>query len=233
MTDRIYYTYAYLREDGTPYYIGRGKGNRAFDTTHRIKVPPKERVLFLKQNLTYAEASDHEVYMIAVLGRKDLGTGILRNLTNGGEGTPGRKKSTKEKEKLRKANLGKKHTEKTKAKISEMKTGVPVHTEENKERLRKAWTENNPNAGGSSVRDKQVWNNGSINRYFDGDPGEGWTLGKIGGGFRGKHSEATCKRFSEDRKKRRHWVNEEGKTKFQPVSPGEGWQPGRKWRAEP
>lgn len=231
MANRIYYTYAYLREDGTPYYIGRGKGDRAFDITHRIKVPPKERVLFLKRNLTYAEASQHEIYMIAVLGRKDLGTGILRNLTNGGEGRPG-PKPKEEVEKIRQSNTGKTQSEETKRKLSEIKTGVPIHTEENKERLRKVWTENNPNANGNSVRNKQVWNNGTVNRYFDADPGEGWVLGKLGeGAFKGKsHSETQCRKFSEDRKKRRHWVNKEGKTKFQELCPGEGWVLGRKWK---
>jgi hypothetical protein len=85
-----YYTYAYLREDGTPYYIGKGKGNRAYKRGRRTFFPPpKNRIIFLKQNLTEEEAFKHEIYMIAVFGRKDLGTGILHNRTNGGDGVSG------------------------------------------------------------------------------------------------------------------------------------------------
>jgi hypothetical protein len=229
MTDRIYYTYAYLRKDGTPYYIGRGKGDRAFDITHRVKVPPKGRVLFLKQNLTYEEASKHEIYMIAVLGRKDLGTGILRNLTNGGEGRPG-PKPKEEVEKIRRSNTGKVIPYEVRQKISKTKTGVPIHSNETKEKRRKQFTDLNPNSNGQAVRGLKCWNNGKINQYFEADPGEGWTLGRMGGGFRGRHSKETCKKFSEDRKKRRHWVNKEGKTKFQEICPGEGWILGRKWK---
>ena len=80
-----YYTYAYLREDGTPYYIGKGKGGRInYAYGHRINLPPKERRIFLKKNLTEEEALNHEEYIISVLGRKDLGTGILQNLSSGG-----------------------------------------------------------------------------------------------------------------------------------------------------
>ena len=85
----IFYTYAYLRKgDRTPYYVGKGRGRRAYDRQrHRVKVPDdKDRIIFLKQNLTEEEAFNHEKYIIAVLGRKDLGTGILRNLSDGGEG---------------------------------------------------------------------------------------------------------------------------------------------------
>jgi hypothetical protein len=84
-----YYTYAYLREDGSPYYIGKGIGKRIFDKTNRssCSVPKdKKRIIYLKKKLTEEEAFKHEIYMIAILGRKDLGTGILRNLTDGGEG---------------------------------------------------------------------------------------------------------------------------------------------------
>ena len=84
-----YYTYAYLREDGTPYYIGKGKGRRIFDKENRTSclVPKdKRKIIFLKQNLTEEQAFMHEIYMISIFGRKNNGTGILRNLTDGGEG---------------------------------------------------------------------------------------------------------------------------------------------------
>jgi hypothetical protein len=86
-----YYTYAYLREDRTPYYIGKGKGKRIYSKNRRIN-PPRDnsRIIFLKQNLTEEEAFKHEIYMIAVFGRKDLGTGILYNMTDGGDGTSNR-----------------------------------------------------------------------------------------------------------------------------------------------
>jgi hypothetical protein len=84
-----YYTYAYLREDGTPYYIGKGRNRRAYKPHKRGNIdikPPKNRILFLKKNLTENEAIKHEIYMIFVFGRKDNNSGILRNLTDGGEG---------------------------------------------------------------------------------------------------------------------------------------------------
>lgn len=79
------YVYAYLREDGTPYYIGKGVGKRYKDP-HTITVPPIERIEFIEKNLTDKEAIALEIELIARYGRKDLGTGILRNMTDGGEG---------------------------------------------------------------------------------------------------------------------------------------------------
>ena len=88
-----FYTYAYLREDGTPYYIGKGSKNRAWrrDYHHCGTPKDKSRILILKHFEKEADAFKHEIYMIAVLGRKDLDTGILRNLTDGGEGASGRR----------------------------------------------------------------------------------------------------------------------------------------------
>jgi hypothetical protein len=98
-----YYTYAYLREDRTPYYIGKGEGNRAYlQLNHKVKTPPKNRILILKDKLSEKESLKHEKYMIFILGRKDLGTGILRNRTNGGEGVSGLKHTEEAKKKMRK-----------------------------------------------------------------------------------------------------------------------------------
>jgi hypothetical protein len=106
----MYYTYAYLREDGTPYYIGKGSGRRIYSTNRKFKPPKdKSRIIFLKQNLTEEEAFKHEIYMIAVFGRKDLGTGILRNQTDGGDGVSGLIRDEETKKKISDGISGKNH----------------------------------------------------------------------------------------------------------------------------
>jgi len=106
-----YYTYAYLREDGTPYYIGKGKDDRAYKKGRGQIKPPKDktRIIFLKQNLTEEEAFGHEKYMIAVFGRKDLGNGILRNRTDGGEGASKVIRSEETRKKMSEAKMGNKN----------------------------------------------------------------------------------------------------------------------------
>ena len=125
--NKKYYTYAYLREDGTPYYIGKGSGYRINRLDGRPCPTPKDksRIIFLKQNLTEEEAFKHEIYMISVFGRKDLGTGILYNRSIGGDGASGFIHSQEAREKIRKSKIGKNnpfynktHTQEAREKIS-------------------------------------------------------------------------------------------------------------------
>ena len=132
----MYYTYAYLREDRTPYYIGKGQGNRAYRRSKKDIKPPKDksRIIYLKQNLTEEAAFKHEVYMIAVFGRIDLGTGILHNRTDGGEGSSGTIMSEETKRKISESHKGKTKSEETKRKMSEANKGKIV-SEETRKRL--------------------------------------------------------------------------------------------------
>jgi len=134
-----YYTYAFLREDRTPYYIGKGKGNRAYKRRYKGIKPPKDksRILVLKQNLTEEEAFRHEVYMIAVFGRKDLGTGILLNRTNGGDGSSGTIRSEETRRKISETSKGRTFSEETKRKLSEASKGKskPLFSEEHKRKI--------------------------------------------------------------------------------------------------
>lgn len=83
--------YAYCREDGTFYYIGKGRPRRPYGKRKEGIKPPKnrERILILHAGLPEETAFDFEEKLILFYGRKDLGTGLLRNMTNGGEGVAG------------------------------------------------------------------------------------------------------------------------------------------------
>ena len=103
--NNTYYVYAYLREDGTPYYIGKGKGKRAWahHKTEHFKTPINpDCITIIKESLSESAAFILKKELILNYGRKDLGTGILRNRTNGGEGPAGVIRTDEQKQAQRK-----------------------------------------------------------------------------------------------------------------------------------
>jgi hypothetical protein len=99
------YVYVYFRLDGTPCYVGKGKGHRVFDRKNKhfqaiLKASNKRLpVVIIRSNLTEQEAFDIEVALIATIGREVDG-GPLVNLTLGGEGVSGFKFSDVSKQNL-------------------------------------------------------------------------------------------------------------------------------------
>ena len=84
-----FYVYAYLREDGTPYYIGKGCGRRIHVKHKHVPVPPPKRRVKLVVDVDEATSFRFEKQCIAYWGTKHDSSGILINLTKGGEGTSG------------------------------------------------------------------------------------------------------------------------------------------------
>lgn len=113
------YVYCYLRAGGTPYYVGIASTAERPLVKHRtnrggVQVPrSRERIRVLRSGLTREEACDWEVFYIKRYGRKDLGTGILRNRTDGGDN----------------GALGYRHSEEWKKRIAAINTGRTFSSE--------------------------------------------------------------------------------------------------------
>jgi hypothetical protein len=99
-----FYVYRYSNPaSGEPFYIGKGKGERAWShlkrkdqhhLTHKIQKMLREGVLpdidFIVSEVDEELANLVEQEAISKYGRLNLRTGLLLNLTNGGDGTSGR-----------------------------------------------------------------------------------------------------------------------------------------------
>lgn len=129
--------------DGIPFYIGIGNPKRAYtykgrtshSTNKRLKAEREGtfETRILHENLTWQEACELEQSYIALYGRRDLGTGILTNMTTGGDYSDywtGRKRSDETKQKLSKINSGENHpqygTKQSVESLDKMKNNMPT-----------------------------------------------------------------------------------------------------------
>lgn len=142
-----------------PFYVGKGAGNRMFAhfrerllkydknkwKTNKIKklllkYGGSEIAMRINTHLPdYIVKNCVEPFLITIIGRRDKHTGPLTNMTDGGDGSNGRNIPHTEEWKRRMSVImtGKTHSEETRQKISQVKTGVPLgpFSDEHKQKL--------------------------------------------------------------------------------------------------
>lgn len=130
------YVYVY-QINGTPEYVGKGKNGRLLAHltqgcktywSHRLKksirVGRKVECRVLPA-VSEADAFEMEECLIALVGRRDLGTGPLFNRTDGGEGVSGHKQSQQQRDRASARMKGHRPTEETRQKIARANTKDP------------------------------------------------------------------------------------------------------------
>jgi hypothetical protein len=105
------HVYLDRKPDGTPFYVGIGNARRVkhIDRNHwhaavREKYSGWTRTVI--ESADREKCKEFEMFLIAEIGRRDLGKGPLVNLTDGGEGAEGLIQSPEACEKIRVSKLG-------------------------------------------------------------------------------------------------------------------------------
>ena len=128
--------YRHRDNSNNVFYVGIGKNeNRAFDYSHRSDFWKRYSKKYgvnteiIAKEISFEDAKELEMLLISEYGRRDLGKGILVNMTDGGDGSVGRKQSKEEIQKRVNSLKGKKRSEETKKRMSEVRKGI-VFSEE-------------------------------------------------------------------------------------------------------
>jgi hypothetical protein len=95
--EKKYYVYEYIRsrkskygDIGTPYYIGKGIKRRPYSKHQKgISVPKDKNNIIISEPINEADAFQLEILKIYLYGRINIGTGCLRNKSDGGDGSLG------------------------------------------------------------------------------------------------------------------------------------------------
>jgi hypothetical protein len=116
--DRSFYTYLHCLPDGTPFYVGKGIGIRAFKLSKHDRSTYHQRIVnkYGRENINVfifsCESEDQafsdEIQQIAQLKKEGH---VLVNFTNGGDSAPsqlGVKRSAQSRMKMSLAHIGKK-----------------------------------------------------------------------------------------------------------------------------
>ena len=123
------YVYRHIRKDkNEPFYIGIGSDlkykranekSRRNDIWYKIINKTDYEVQILFDSITWEEACVKEKEFILLYGRIDSNTGVLCNMTNGGDGVVGFLFTDEIKEKISKSITGIKRSDETRKKISQ------------------------------------------------------------------------------------------------------------------
>lgn len=105
-TPKRYYVYTYLDSNGTPYYVGMGKGRRAVEKHIYVEVPEIINII-IQDDMTQEDAWKIETQLIEHYGMKCKNEGPLLNLQKGGKTQKsGWHHSTETKEQISKSLTG-------------------------------------------------------------------------------------------------------------------------------